>query len=164
MADQPSIRLNKVLREFNISLDRVVDYLAQQGVEIEARPTTKISNELYQLLLDEFETDKSKKDASFEISEEKRKEKEKLRKIQEEKELERQQALEQKEQVVRAKVDIEKPKMLGKIDLNPVKKPVAKQEKPAAAPQAEVEKDSEVESPSKPTVAPAPPVAEKNEA
>jgi len=164
MADQPSIRLNKVLREFNISLDRVVDYLAQQGVEIEARPTTKISNELYQLLLDEFETDKSKKDASFEISEEKRKEKEKLRKIQEEKELERQQALEQKEQVVRAKVDIEKPKMLGKINLNPVKKPVAKQEKPAAAPQAEVEKDSEVESPSKPTVAPAPPVAEKNEA
>jgi len=109
MADQPSIRLNKVLREFNISLDRVVDYLAQQGVEIEARPTTKISNEVYQLLLDEFETDKSKKDASFEISEEKRKEKEKLRKIQEEKELERQQALEQKEQVVRAKVDIEKP-------------------------------------------------------
>lgn len=61
MADQPSIRLNKVLREFNISLDRVVDYLAQQGVEIEARPTTKISNEVYQLLLDEFETDKSKK-------------------------------------------------------------------------------------------------------
>ena len=27
MADQPSIRLNKVLRELNISLDRAVEYL-----------------------------------------------------------------------------------------------------------------------------------------
>jgi len=137
MADQPSIRLNKVLREFNISLDRVVDYLAQQGVEIEARPTTKISNEVYQLLLDEFETDKSKKDASFEISEEKRKEKEKLRQLQEAKELERQQAAAQKEEVVRARVDIEKPKMLGKIDLNPVKKQAPPKESPAETPAAE---------------------------
>ena len=30
MADQPSIRLNKVLRELNISLDRAVEFLAQK--------------------------------------------------------------------------------------------------------------------------------------
>mgnify|MGYP000379969424 len=35
-------RLNKVLRELNISLDRAVEYLADKGHEIEARPTTKI--------------------------------------------------------------------------------------------------------------------------
>jgi len=30
MSEQPSIRLNKVLRELNISLDRVVEFLAQK--------------------------------------------------------------------------------------------------------------------------------------
>ena len=88
MAEKASIRLNKVLRELNISLDRAVEYLSSKGISIEARPTTKISDETYKSLLDEFETDKSKKDASAEITEEKRKEKEKLRLIQEKKEKE----------------------------------------------------------------------------
>ena len=64
MADKPSIRLNKVLRELNISLDRAVEFLTQKGVDVEARPTTKITKEVYTTLLDEFETDKSKKVAS----------------------------------------------------------------------------------------------------
>ena len=45
MAENKTIRLNKVLRELNISLDRAVEHLASKGVEVEARPTTKISNE-----------------------------------------------------------------------------------------------------------------------
>merc|ERR1712127_406021 len=90
MPDQPTIRLNKVLRELNISLDRAVEHLVQEGHEVEARPTTKISQEVYKVLLDEFETDKSKKDASHEKSEEKRKEKEAQRLKQEELELEKQ--------------------------------------------------------------------------
>jgi translation initiation factor IF-2 len=89
MSEQPSIRLNKVLRELNISLDRVVEFLAQKNIEVEARPTTKITSEVYNVLLDEFETDKSKKDASHEVGEVKRKEKENLRIIQEQKEQER---------------------------------------------------------------------------
>ena len=48
MPDQPTIRLNKVLRELNISLDRAVEHLGQEGHEVEARPTTKISPEVYQ--------------------------------------------------------------------------------------------------------------------
>ena len=79
MADNATIRLNKVLRELNISLDRAVDYLASQGHQVDARPTTKISNEVYQVLLDEFQTDMSKKVASKEVGEEKRKEKEAIR-------------------------------------------------------------------------------------
>ena len=60
MSNQPTLRLNKVLRELNISLDRAVEFLSQKGHEIEARPTTKISQEVYTILLDEFETDKSR--------------------------------------------------------------------------------------------------------
>ena len=133
MADQPSIRLNKVLRELNISLDRAVEFLAQKGVDVEARPTTKITKEVYTTLLDEFETDKSKKVASHEISEEKRKEKEDLRVIQEKKEQDRLDQIAKREELKSNLVDIEKPKSLGKIDLDSVntgKKVPKKEEKP----------------------------------
>ncbi|WP_421807989.1 translation initiation factor IF-2 [Flagellimonas sp.] len=151
MADNPTIRLNKVLRELNISLDRAVDYLASEGHEVEARPTTKISNEVYQVLLDEFQTDKSKKVASKEVGEEKRKEKEAIRIRMEKEQEERRLAKEKKEaeqQVVKAKAELSGPKTVGKIDLD--KKP----EKPKAeepkeeAPKAEPEKAVE-EAPAK---------------
>ena len=126
MANQPSIRLNKVLRELNISLDRAVEFLNQKGVEIDARPTTKITSEVYTILLDEFETDKSKKVASYEVGEEKRKEKESLRIIQEKKEQERLDQIAKREEIKTNRVAIEKPKALGKIDLEALQKPVQK--------------------------------------
>lgn len=49
-----NLRLNKVLREFNISLDKAVEFLSSNGVEIEARPTTKINKEIYLILASEF--------------------------------------------------------------------------------------------------------------
>jgi len=132
MADTSTIRLNVALRDLNISLDRAVEFLAQQNIEIESRPTTKISQEVYQLLLDEFETDKSKKDASHEISEEKKKEKESLRILQEKKEQERQEQ-QQNREVIRAKALIKKPVTLGKIDLG------SGSTQPAAPPEATAE-------------------------
>lgn len=51
MADNAKIRLNKVLRELNISLDRAVDFLNGKGHDVEARPTTKISDDVYQVYL-----------------------------------------------------------------------------------------------------------------
>lgn len=120
MAENPTIRLNKVLRELNISLDRAVDYLNAEGHEIEARPTTKISNEVYQVLLDEFQTDKSKKVASKEVGEEKRKEKEAIRIQMEQEQEERRLAREKRneQQVIKAKAEISGPKTVGKIDLD----------------------------------------------
>ena len=123
MAGNPTIRLNKVLRELNISLDRAVDYLSSVGHEVEARPTTKITDEVYQVLLDEFQTDKSKKVASKEVGEEKRKEKEALRIQIEQEQEERRIARERRssEQVIKAKAELSGPKTVGKIDLD--KKP-----------------------------------------
>ena len=68
------IRLNKVLKELNISLDRAVEYLSSKKIEIEPRPTSKIDQDVYDLLLDEFQTDKSDKDKLEEINTKKRKE------------------------------------------------------------------------------------------
>jgi translation initiation factor IF-2 len=118
-----TIRLNKVLRELNISIDRAVDFLVTKGIEIEKRPTTKISNKVYEVLSNEFQTDANKKVASKEVSEAKLKEKETLR-IEREREIEekfQKQQVSQKE-VVKAKTTLETPKQVGKIDLETPKK------------------------------------------
>ena len=147
MAEAKTMRLNKVLREFNISLDRAVEFLNSKGHEIEARPTTKISPEVYQVLFDEFQTDKSKKVASKEVGEEKRKEKEELRlarereqeekrKAEEKKEKEREKEQEE-EEVISSRTKLAGPKKVGKIDLD---------KKPGEAPKEE-EKESKPEQP-----------------
>jgi len=125
MAEVKTMRLNKVLREFNISLDRAVEFLSSKGYEVESRPTTKITGDEYQILFDEFQTDKSKKVASKEVGEEKRKEKEEIRLAYEkehEEKLKRESA-----KVIKAEVKLDGPKTLGKIDLDtnkPVKEKV----------------------------------------
>lgn len=115
------MRLNKVLRELNISLDRAVEHLTSKGFEIEARPTTKITQEVYSVLLDEFETDANKRVASKEVAEEKQKEKDALRTAREE-EIAAREARhaerERKQEVVRAKAPLNGPKQVGKIDLS----------------------------------------------
>ena len=168
MAENATIRLNKVLRELNISLDRAVDYLASQGHEVEARPTTKISGEVYQVLLDEFRSDKSKKVASKEVGEEKRKEKEALRQQLEQEQEEKRLAREKRQsrtEVVRAKADLAGPTQVGKIDLEATKKQGTPTEKEEPAAEKPVEKPAE-ETPKeveKPAEAPAAetPAAEK---
>ncbi len=118
MSESKTLRLNKVLRELNISLDRAVEYLKSKGIEIEARPTTKISGDIYEVLLEGFQTDKSKKVASKEVGEEKRKEKEALRIAQEAK-LEKQRLEElEKQEVLKAKAKKLEIKTVGKIDID----------------------------------------------
>lgn len=144
MAEGKTIRINKVLREFNISLDRAVEFLGSKGYVVEARPTTKISDEEYQVLLTEFQTDKSKKVEAKEVGEEKRKEKEELR---QEFEKEPEVKPEPVQEVVKAEAKLSGPKMLGKIDLEPKKKEepaaVEKEEVKAVAEEKEVEQKQE---------------------
>ncbi|OMP31347.1 translation initiation factor IF-2 [Mangrovimonas sp. DI 80] len=136
-----TIRLNKVLRELNISIDRAVDFLESKNVEIEKSPNTKISEEVYAILSSEFQTDASKKVASKEVSEAKQKEKEELREIRE-RELEEKarKAEESRQQVVKARVELTGPKQVGKIDLDGPKQETQPEEpKQEEAPKKEEE-------------------------
>lgn len=145
------LRLNKVLRELNISLDRAVEHLSSKGIEIEARPTTKISNQEYQILLDGFQTDAEKKAVSKEVGEEKRKEKEELRLALEEK---RRKEEEERTSVLKARAEKLSVKTVGKIDLNPkpvetpketpVEEKVPVEEKPAVVATDEIVKEEPV--------------------
>ncbi len=116
MAEVKKKRLSQVLREFNISLDRAVDFLGSKGFKVEANPNTRVTGEEYEVLFEEFETDKSKKIESKEVGEEKRKEKEELR-LERERELEERQKKKEASRVIRSEVKLEGPKQVGKIDL-----------------------------------------------
>ena len=117
-----NIRINKVLRELNISLERAVDYLKDKGIVIEASPNTKVSDDVYSILCGQFAGDKGNKEASKGISEEIRKEKEALR-IEREKEIEDKRKLEEdrqkQQELIKAKATVIAPKQVGKIDLEP---------------------------------------------
>ena len=162
-----TMRLNKVLREFNISLDRAVEFLDSKGIEIEARPTTKISTEIYEVLSGEFQTDANKRVASKEVAEAKEKEKEALRAAREveiEAKAEAKAAAPKKQEVVKAKAQLDGPKQVGKIDLSKASgKPVApKQEKKEEVKKEEVKKEEKPVAPVKEAApAPAPVVEEK---
>jgi len=135
MTDYKPQRFNKVLRELNISLDRAVEFLASKGVDIDARPTTKVSLEVYTILSNEFQTDKSKKVASKEIGEEKRKEKEEIR-LAQEKEVEEKRLREEAKRNEIFKTDSERIsglKTVGKIDIEPKMKTVETKEEIAPA-------------------------------
>ncbi|MAB39040.1 MAG: translation initiation factor IF-2 [Aequorivita sp.] len=154
MAEVKTKRLSQVLREFNISLDRAVEFLSSKGFDVDASPNTKITGEEYEVLFEEFETDKSKKVASKEVGEEKRKEKEELR-LEREREMEEKQKKEESSRVIKAEAKLDGPKQVGKIDLDTKK---AKKEEPK-----ETEKPVETKKEEKPEVVVEKPKVEKKE-
>ncbi|MEZ4854017.1 translation initiation factor IF-2 [Flavobacterium sp.] len=146
MSDGRTIRLNKVLRELNISLDRAVDFLKDKGHDIESSPNAKISNEEYNVLCSQFSVDKGKKEASLEVGEEKKKEKEALKRELEREQEEKQKRIQEeqaKQEVVKAKASLAGLKAVGKIDLE---KP-AKEETTTAKPEPKAETEEVKETP-----------------
>ena len=113
-------RLNKAAKEYNISTDRVVEFLKSKGHTIESKPNTKIPAELIALLEKEFRSDKKSRETSKEITEEQRREKEAIR--QELLEKERQEKAQKEQEIIRAKATIAGAKVVGKIDLDQPKK------------------------------------------
>jgi len=128
MSEERIIRINKVLRELNISLERAVDYLKDKGIAIEANPNAKISDQEFNILQSQFAGDKGNKEASKEVGEEKRKEKEALR-VEREKEVEDKRKQDEErlkqQEVIKARAVLTGPVQVGKIDLNPKKTSVA---------------------------------------
>lgn len=123
----PKIRLNKALKEFNVSIERLVEFLGSKGIEVDKNPNVQLDERAYEILNAEFAHDGEQRKASQEVV---------LSKVPEEKlEIE-----EEKPEIIRAKGHLkEEPKILGKIDLNPKTQeepaPVQAEEKPEPTPQ-----------------------------
>jgi len=119
MSEEKNIRINKILRELNISLDRAVEYLKVKGITVESNPNSKISENERNMLYSEFSDDIVDKVASMEVAEEKKKEKENIR-LQRER-LENQRLEEEKkkleDELIKARTQLAGPKTVGKINL-----------------------------------------------
>lgn len=61
------IRLNKIIRTYNIGLQNLVDFLSSKGVEVEANPNAKISDEHLPAIEKQFGKDLELKQASEKV-------------------------------------------------------------------------------------------------
>jgi len=64
-------RLAKVAGELNRSFTALAEFLKQKGFDVEARPTTKINEDMYQSCLQEFSADKAAKDEANKLKNQK---------------------------------------------------------------------------------------------
>jgi translation initiation factor IF-2 len=63
-----TLRLSKVAKEFNLSLGKIVEFLASKGHQIESNPNAKIGDGEYGLLLKEFSSDKSAREEAENVA------------------------------------------------------------------------------------------------
>lgn len=63
-----TLRLSKVAKEFNLSLGKIVEFLASKGHPTESNPNAKIGDEEYRLLLKEFSGDKSAREEAESVA------------------------------------------------------------------------------------------------
>ena len=153
MSDKKSVRLNKLVKEFNVSIDRIYSFLEAKGIE-DLKPNTKVSNDIYMDLLGEFDSEKKAKLSAELLSKENelakaeeiikqqeaeekaQKEAEEKKKVElelkvkkeaavaeQEKEAEEKVKVPAKDEIIKAKTTKKELKILGKVDIEP-KKPV----------------------------------------
>jgi len=63
-----TLRLSKVAKEFNLSLGKIVEFLASKGHPVDSNPNAKIGDEEHMLLLKEFSSDKTAKEEALNVA------------------------------------------------------------------------------------------------
>ncbi|MES2265203.1 MAG: translation initiation factor IF-2 N-terminal domain-containing protein, partial [Bacteroidota bacterium] len=67
MSEDKSIKLIKAVKELNIGMGTIVDFLATKGYKVEKQPMAKLDNDMYTTLLKEFAVDKIIKEEAKQI-------------------------------------------------------------------------------------------------
>ncbi|HIX55591.1 MAG TPA: translation initiation factor IF-2 [Candidatus Sphingobacterium stercoripullorum] len=67
MSEGKKVNLLKAAKELNIGIGTAVEHLKKNGFEIESKPNTRLSSEMYGVLLKEFQGDKSVKEEANQI-------------------------------------------------------------------------------------------------
>ncbi len=142
------VKLSKVIKDLNVGQQTIKDFFAKKKIELEVTPNTKIDEDVLDLLIKEFKPDMEQKLKSEYLTNARQKEKEKEKaKVAAEEEQAKQPEL------AKTATELQKPKVVGKIDLEAAGKPAktrkekpAKKEEPAPV-KKEEEKAPEVEQP-----------------
>ena len=112
-----AIKISKVIADLNVGRQTIEEFLHKKGIEIGANINARIEDEVYEMLVKEFKPDMDLKNKSDKMANERQKEKAK------------QNAAKNESHEIKTVVPGQKPKILGKIDLDAANKP-----KPAAEP------------------------------
>lgn len=131
-------KISKVAKDLNVALPTVVDFLRSKNITVDDNPNARIEDDVVDILVKEFKSDKDQKTKSEQFSTERQQQRVKPAPA--------------KPEEIKLPSEINKPKILGKIELDRHGNPVRHE---AAAPQAEAPK-----APAEKPAAPAAPVAE----
>ena len=130
-------KISKVAKDLNVALPTVVDFLRSKNITVDDNPNARIEDDVVDILVKEFKSDKDQKTKSEQFSTERQQQRVKPAPA--------------KPEEIKLPSEINKPKILGKIELDRHGNPVRHE---AAAPQAEAPK-----APAEKPAAPAAPVA-----
>jgi len=121
-------RLSKIAREFNVGISTIVEFLIKKGYEVDTNPNTKVPEDIYDILIEEYSTDISAKKESDRLS---------LKNLREEKEtisihdIDQQRPLQPE---MEEEVFIMDPSAKGSIDLPEIKKEKEKEKEEKTTP------------------------------
>ena len=62
-----TIRLSKAAKEFNVGKDTIVEFLAKKGFKVDPSPNTKLTAEMYALLVKEYQGEKEVKNEAMKL-------------------------------------------------------------------------------------------------
>lgn len=150
-------RLSKIAREFNVGISTIVDFLNKKGYDVDPNPNTKVTEEIYDILVEEYSSDISVKKESDRLSLKNLREKKDTISIHD---IDQQRPAKEdaeeevfiKDPTASGKIDLSEDepelKVVGKVDLDAVKGKDKKKketgEKPGEEPAEAAEKEEEV--------------------
>ena len=120
-SDDMAIKLIKACKELNIGMSTAVEFCKKQGKDIATDPNTRIDDDLYLLLAKEFNKDMALK-LEAERQAQERQEREALKSV----------AVDEPKKPEHIPTEVAKPKVVGKIELDPEKKKAEEEAKKAA--------------------------------
>ena len=110
-------KISKIAKDLNVALPTVIEFLRKKNINIDDNPNTRVEDDVVDILVNEFRSDKDQKSKSEQFSSERQKEK--VKPVQKE-------APKVAEEIVLPVEPAAQPKIVGKIDIDNIGKPAPK--------------------------------------
>lgn len=123
------IKISKVIKDLNVGVQTISDFLKKRNIEVDMSPNARVTEEVYKLLVKEFKPDMEQKLKSENFTSERQKEKAKMSSVQQPANAAEKEVEPPVHEEIKTGIEIQKPKVIGKIDLSkaghPVKQPAS---------------------------------------
>ena len=138
-----AIKISKVIKDLNVGRQTIEEFLHKKGITIDASINARIQDDVYEMLVKEFKPDMDLKSKSEKMASERQKEKAKHSATKE-------------SQEIKTVIPGQKPKVVGKIELDAKGNPKAAPKAEPEAPKQDLKQEEPAEAPAPKAEAPAP--------